>query len=158
MAIHRVTGNFSYGDLARLEELINLLPYVEGATRTDLALVNAITNSFTEEFGARHIQLGFPRVVLLVTGNLVLVAWLVSKIPSFAMHKIPLDGQSTLGKRTKLASDLVKQMGINLISVGVGYADQAELSYMASDPKCMKTFVLHDFNGLTDGLSYLFLV
>ena len=58
----------AYQNISTLQRLIDVLPYVQGDTRTDLALINAVNHSFTPQSGVRDPSLGFPRVAILITG------------------------------------------------------------------------------------------
>uniref|UniRef100_A0A914W0F5 VWFA domain-containing protein n=1 Tax=Plectus sambesii TaxID=2011161 RepID=A0A914W0F5_9BILA len=118
----------AYHNISTLQRLINVLPYVQGDTRTDLALVNAVTRSFTPESGMRDASRGFPRVAILIT-----------------------DGMSSFANRTKVAADMAKQAGIVLLTIGIADADEKELTYAASEPKCMRTFLLSNFAALVKG-------
>jgi hypothetical protein len=60
---------------------------------------------------------------------------------------------STFPDRTKVAADIAKQMGIVLLTIGIANADLEELTYIASEPKCMRTFILDNFGALIEGKS-----
>lgn len=72
----------SYTNISTLQRLVNVLPYVQGDTRTDLALDNAVRRSFTSASGVRDSAQGFPRVAIIITGFLLL--------PSYAMLQLRL--------------------------------------------------------------------
>lgn len=98
------------------------IPYRGGWTQTALALFYArITFDDPEQYGARPIAAGIPRIVVLIT-----------------------DGRSNTYSVTEVASQLL-ETGATVYSIGIGNIYEPELNLIASDPDSDHVFVLNSF-------------
>lgn len=109
--------------------LIGKIPYRGGWTHTALALNFArIVFSTPEQYGARPIAAGVPRIVVLIT-----------------------DGRSNTYSITQTARDLLAT-GATVYSIGIGNVYIPELNQIASDPDSDHVFVLNSF---TDAAAFV---
>uniref|UniRef100_A0A674BVX3 Collagen type XII alpha 1 chain n=1 Tax=Salmo trutta TaxID=8032 RepID=A0A674BVX3_SALTR len=95
---------------------INTLPYMGGNTMTGEAMDYLLKNTFTEANGARK---GFPKVAMIIT-----------------------DGKSQ--DPVEAIAKKLKNMGVEIFTLGIKGADDEELKQMASTP--YRTHVYNVFN------------
>eukprot|EP00063_Salmo_salar_P024746 XP_013999581.1 PREDICTED: collagen alpha-1(XII) chain-like isoform X10 [Salmo salar] len=95
---------------------INTLPYMGGNTMTGEAMEYLLKNTFTEANGARK---GFPKVAMIIT-----------------------DGKSQ--DPVEAIAKKLKNMGVEIFTLGIKGADDEELKQMASTP--YRTHVYNVFN------------
>ena len=109
------------------------IPYYNSWTYIAEALLHAVNYSLRTENGMRESKLGIPKVLILITDG----------------QPSPLE-TDTLNK-TRNASELIKALGVEFISIGVGNApDFILLSDMASKPKNLHVFHLDTYYALAN--------
>lgn len=110
-----------YTDKSSLSNAIQKIPYQSGGTNTDIALTYVEKNTFTAASGDR---IDARDILVIIT-----------------------DGKSSHPPQTALEANRLKQRNVEIIVVGIGHADKAELNKMASDP----AYVLYatDFDSLS---------
>ncbi|VDI22372.1 collagen, type XII, alpha [Mytilus galloprovincialis] len=108
-------------DKSSLSNAIQKIPYQSGGTNTDIALTYVEKNTFTAASGDR---IDAQDILVIIT-----------------------DGKSSHPPQTALEANRLKQRNVEIIVVGIGHADKAELNKMASDP----AYVLYatDFDSLS---------
>ncbi|KAL9984678.1 hypothetical protein ACROYT_G007002 [Oculina patagonica] len=108
---------FSFNTYVKKQDVLNAIgtiPYQAGGTRTDLALLEAHTNLFgNPDNGVRPIELGVPRVLVLLT-----------------------DGRASSGTASVIEpSRVLRQDGVSIFVIGIGpNINTNELNIIASDP------------------------
>ena len=142
-----------YTDKATLLRKIDRIPYMSSTTKTDRALLEAMQISFGKRNGARDSGLGFPKVLVLITGrkfyNLI-------NLSIVTVIKFTSDGESNEPSLTEKASQEVKKAGIEIFTIGIGKAfkdklNKDELQNVASHPKCMHMYLVENFRSLLAG-------
>ncbi|CAC5378865.1 COL12A [Mytilus coruscus] len=110
-----------YKDNSSLSNAIQHIPYQSGGTNTDTALTFVEQNTFTAISGDR---ISAQNILVIIT-----------------------DGKSSHPPKTALEANRLKQRNVQIIAVGIGNADKAELNNIASDP----AYVLYatDFDSLS---------
>ncbi|XP_063427267.1 collagen alpha-1(XII) chain-like [Mytilus trossulus] len=108
-------------DKSSLSNAIQNIPYQSGGTNTDIALTYIEKNTFTSASGNR---IDARDILVIIT-----------------------DGKSAHPPKTAFEANRLKQRNVEIIVVGIGHADKAELNKMASDP----AYVLYatDFDSLS---------
>nr|KAG5712283.1 hypothetical protein BaRGS_023862 [Batillaria attramentaria] len=105
---HRIFFLNQYYDKNSVLSALGHVPYLSGATYTQRALVYMREHFFTASAGSRS---GVPKVLILLT-----------------------DGKSTSPTETAQQARLLKEQGIYVIAVGIGFSlNQNELHSIASD-------------------------
>ncbi|XP_041721920.1 collagen alpha-1(XII) chain [Coregonus clupeaformis] len=101
---------------------INTLPYMGGNTMTGEAMDYLLKNTFTEANGARK---GFPKVAMIITDGM-------SQDPVEAIAK------------------KLKNMGVEIFTLGIKGADEEELKQMASTPYRTHVYNVLNFDLIKD--------
>uniref|UniRef100_A0A8C7UT66 Collagen, type XII, alpha 1b n=1 Tax=Oncorhynchus mykiss TaxID=8022 RepID=A0A8C7UT66_ONCMY len=101
---------------------INTLPYMGGNTMTGEAMDYLLKNTFTEANGARE---GFPKVAMIIT-----------------------DGKSQ--DPVEAIAKKLKNMGVEIFTLGIKGADDEELKQMASTPYRMHVYKVLNFDLIKD--------
>ncbi|CDQ71588.1 unnamed protein product [Oncorhynchus mykiss] len=101
---------------------INTLPYMGGNTMTGEAMDYLLKNTFTEANGARK---GFPKVAMIIT-----------------------DGKSQ--DPVEAIAKKLKNMGVEIFTLGIKGADDEELKQMASTPYRMHVYKVLNFDLIKD--------
>jgi collagen type XII alpha len=111
-----------YSSAQDLKNRIDLIPIRSGGTNTGAAIESLYTVVFNAAYGDRA---GAPNVAVIVT-----------------------DGKSNDNAQTIQQAAIAKNMGIHIITVGVGMTDMTELHDIASSPSTENVFPSTDFNHL----------
>uniref|UniRef100_A0A8C8J3W5 Collagen type XII alpha 1 chain n=1 Tax=Oncorhynchus tshawytscha TaxID=74940 RepID=A0A8C8J3W5_ONCTS len=101
---------------------INTLPYMGGNTMTGKAMDYLLKNTFTEANGARK---GFPKVAMIIT-----------------------DGKSQ--DPVEAIAKKLKNMGVEIFTLGIKGADDEELKQMASTPYRTHVYKVFNFDLIKD--------
>uniref|UniRef100_A0A8C7D0P1 Collagen type XII alpha 1 chain n=1 Tax=Oncorhynchus kisutch TaxID=8019 RepID=A0A8C7D0P1_ONCKI len=101
---------------------INTLPYMGGNTMTGEAMDYLLKNTFTEANGARK---GFPKVAMIIT-----------------------DGKSQ--DPVEAIAKKLKNMGVEIFTLGIKGADDEELKQMASTPYRTHVYKVFNFDLIKD--------
>lgn len=99
----------SFKNISNIENLVTNAEYDADGTNTGLALNLADTEIMQEYRGMRNENLGIPRIIMVIT-----------------------DGESNDKTLTFNNSQIIKNRGINIISVGIGNLNPKELNDIAS--------------------------
>lgn len=120
---------------AALAAAIEAVNYRRGWTATALALNDSrLLLDPTTDNGARPVNEGIPKIAVLLT-----------------------DGRSNQYPITDAANAL-KDVGVQVFTVGIGNIDIDELRFISSDPDEDHVFVLAGFNNAADFVSFLSVV
>jgi len=118
----------TYWNQKSLEDKVSSISYPYGGTRTDLALASANSEFFCNHCTQRP---SVPKVLLVLT-----------------------DGKSSYSSTpVKDVAQPMKDAGVTIITIGIGKADQDELTAMATDENHM--FMLEQYEYLKDKLNSL---
>lgn len=136
-ASSRIPFNGYANNVSKLVSQIGGISYPGDGTNTAEALEHAMKVSLNASSGqgSRSPILGYPKIGVVIT-----------------------DGESNDPRATKIAATTVKQNGLILFTVGIGNAFSspsafAEIKYIASAPKCMRLYLLKQFQQLVAGFT-----
>uniref|UniRef100_A0A8C3IIX7 Collagen alpha-1(XII) chain n=1 Tax=Chrysemys picta bellii TaxID=8478 RepID=A0A8C3IIX7_CHRPI len=116
---------FNLNQYFRRNDLLNAIrgiPYKGGNTMTGEAIDYLIRNAFTESAGARK---GIPKVAIIIT-----------------------DGKSQ--DEVEIPARELRNIGVEVFSLGIKAADAKELKLMASQPSLKHVFNVANFDGIVD--------
>ena len=117
----------TYSSKAPLLQAIRDIPYATGGTNTAGALDAIRTEAFLESSGARPMNQGIPRVIIVVT-----------------------DGRSNDMSATVSAAMLLHTTGIIAFAVGVSGALESELNAIATQPSYVSFITTFDSDQLAN--------
>ena len=122
---HDVFVEFHLNEYSTAQEMknkIDLIPVRYGGTNTGAAINKLYTTVFQNMYGDRNDA---PNVAVIIT-----------------------DGQSNNNTQTVQEAAIAKNMGIHIVTIGVGMTDMTELYQIASAPPTGNVFISSDFNQL----------
>lgn len=109
-------------------DAVNSMIFTGGDSNTASALKHANDFILRENNGMRDIELGVPKVVMIIT-----------------------DGKSNNPEKTKIMANELKRREINMISVGIGSVDLDELYVVSSTPN--DQYYVSNFDKILDIIS-----
>ena len=116
-----------YTDKMSIQQAIANISYMGGSTETERALNVMVDEGFSVTNGARELEIGIPRVAVVIT-----------------------DGQSQGPDRVRVPADRAREEGIQIFAVGVtSNINEAELNAIANKPNDTYVFEVSNFDAIS---------
>ncbi|XP_071793850.1 uncharacterized protein [Asterias amurensis] len=115
-----------YTEKSSLQQAIANISYIGGGTETEAALNVMVDEGFSVTNGARELEIGIPRVAVVIT-----------------------DGRSQGPDRVRVPADRAREEGIQIFAIGVTSSiNEAELNAIANEPHDTYVFEVSNFDAI----------